>query len=167
MLTRVRLLSLATIAVLLLSSCALLPSDPVPAPIGLRMDGGVISFILPTCATNLPISVEVAPAPQGTFSPPVWTASGFLGKPRSPISLSSADWSSIRGDYSKLTKFSISVHLDRVDWSTIFDRPHGLADLQNLPPDVYWVGNDVVRTATQYFADNDADFPCPSPRASS
>lgn len=145
------------VAAALLGGCV--PSDPERPPMGLRLDNGVLSVLVPECASSDPISAEVRPVSGSTFPPAIWESSGFRGDVTKGIALSSDDWSSVSGSYVSVYPFDVTVRLrGRALGAAYENRP--LSDLEGLAPDTYRV-DGVVTTSATYLAQVAKKFPCP------
>lgn len=68
----------STVAALsgLLSGCTL-PSQPVDPPIGLRVDDGVVSAIVPSCPGEMVSGIEVLPRDPDREAPEAWSGEGL------------------------------------------------------------------------------------------
>jgi hypothetical protein len=150
--------SAALILIGSLSACA--PSDPSPGRAGLRMDGSVISVLVPDCAANFPVSVEVTPVVRSTSTATVWSASGFTGSVSAQgLRLGPGEWSTVEGDYSGLTEFEVDVFFSRGYVATAMARPGTIGDLENLPSGVFVV-DGARMTAEDFFATANSQRPC-------
>lgn len=154
----------ATLAIVFsLSGCVFAPSDPKTVPIAVRMDGDVVSVLVPQCPGG---SVESAYVDDlGAEEPGVklWQASGFVGRSDEPISFSSSSWSSVSGSYENLTGFGVAVATDAKNYSAGLDSDY-LSQARGLPPGKYVMNGQAV-TPSEYFAEA-ARYPCPAPGSS-
>lgn len=152
--------SVLGVALLLGALAGCVPSDPEGPPVGLRMDEGTLSVIIPNCPLDVPVSAEVIPLSSETFSSPVWTASGFHGDLAEGVRFSASDWSSVDGSYASTYPFEVSVNLSRGSVGTVFSK-YTIAQLQGLPSGTYLVNGEPM-TSTDYFASVAKKFPCAS-----
>ncbi|WP_159806079.1 hypothetical protein [Cellulomonas citrea] len=146
-----------------LSGCVFAPSDPKTVPIAVRMDGDVVSVLVPQCPGG---SVESAYVDDlGAEEPGVklWQASGFVGKSDEPISFSSSSWSSVSGSYENLESFGVMVVTEKGEYGGGLDSDY-LSQARGLPPGRYVVDGQAV-TSAEYFAEA-AKYPCPAPGSS-
>lgn len=147
---------------LLLPGCAL-PTVPNRPPIGIRQDSGVVSVVVPICPGDAVKSASItrmaavsAPADEA------WQATGFVGDQSRGIELGQRDWSSVRGDYSGWTWFSVDVTTQRSQYGAAVQSPGNLDKARSLPTDSFYVDGEVM-TSSDYQAGVAKDFPCPPP----
>jgi hypothetical protein len=88
-----------------------------------------------------------------------WSATGFIGDPSRGITLGPHDWSSVRGDYSSWTWFSVDVTTRGHNYGAAVRSPGNLDKLKSLPAGTFLV-NGKVMTPEEYQASVTKDFPC-------
>jgi len=151
------------VVVFSLSGCVFAPSDPKTAPIGVRMDDGVVSILIPECLGGSAGSAYVYDLEAESPDVKLWQASGFIGEPNGPISFSSSSWSSVSGSYESLESFGVMVVTESGEygWGLY---PEYLSSARGLPSGEYLMSGEAVRPA-EYFAEA-AKYPCPAPAPS-
>jgi hypothetical protein len=153
----------ALAAVWVVAGCGILPTEPVLPPVGVRLDNGVLSVIVPICPNDSVRSASVSRmAAESIPSDAPWSATGFTGDQSRGIALGPQDWSSISGDYSGWTWFGVEVRTDGHSYGGGFEMPEGLGKLQSLPSGSFYVDGKIVKAA-DYQASVARDFPCPAP----
>ena len=140
-------------------ACGLVPSDPEPPPVGLRLDDDVLTVLIPRCPGEQVVAARVeTQAADGSWQP-VWHATTFGGDAADGVELAEGAWEHTEGDYADPDGL-VGIAVDtshalygagRVD----------LDDLRGLPPGEYSVDSGVGDA--QEYARLVADFPCPGP----
>ncbi|WP_265520348.1 hypothetical protein [Oerskovia flava] len=145
---------LAGVAAALLAAC--LPVLPEQQPVGLRVDGGVISAVIPSCPGDAVLRAVVTPADPNIELQAAWSAEELLTDASGVVVLDRTSWRTVRGDYSGLAVFGVDVETESTGFGVPVDDPDSLRD---LPPDHFWVGGEIM-SAEQFRAMIAADFPC-------
>ena len=146
------------LAVALLSGCVFAPSDPVLPDVGMRLDGGVLTVIVPLCPDDEIVSAAVS-ARSESVSPPSWTARDFRGEPENGIELSGEDWGEVVGDYSSLDALDITIETEQTSFGTVIQPPDTLDEFRSLPAGAYDVEGEVL-TAEEFLTTARDDSPC-------
>ncbi|WP_315094281.1 hypothetical protein [uncultured Cellulomonas sp.] len=145
------------------AGCALLPSDPVRPPVGLRQDGDVLTVLIPDCPGVTVVGAAVTSrSSDATSGLPSWTATGFIGEVRNGVALDTRDWSEVDGSYAGLAAVDIEIDTGTSTYGTVVEPPRDREDLESLPVGHYDVGGEVVEAA-EYFDRVADDYPCPTP----
>ena len=106
-----RLTASATL-VLVSSSCGLVPAQPLRPELGVRVDGSIVSMLIPGCSTESIQSAHVYDRSEATFGPAVWSATGFVGQADGGVRFDGHDWSVTDGDYSGFPSIDVEVTTD-------------------------------------------------------
>lgn len=150
------LVSLTGVA-MTVAGCALFPSDPQSAPVGLRRDSGTISVFVPDCPGDEVTAAQVTPMSPDRELPASWIGSGFTGKRNDGISFGSSDWSKVTGDYHLLTSFFVTVETRRRYYGELVESST-LVRADSLSAGQVLVGKTSM-TATKY-REMAKKFPC-------
>ncbi|WP_213284393.1 hypothetical protein [Cellulomonas hominis] len=147
-------------AVLVLSaitSCALVPSDPLLPPVGLRVDGDVITVLIPQCPGQGVVSARVEQLSGEDTWAAVWEASDFTGAVPEGVRLDGEDWAVVDGSYAGADTL-LDVTVDTSD--TWFGAGRvDVREIRDLPPGQFDVDHELMGRA-EYDA-LVSDFPCP------
>lgn len=145
--------------VLFVSGCALAPSDPELPPIGTRLDGDVLTVIIPSCPNDQVMLAEVRARSESSVPAPSWTARDFEGDAQNGVELSAAHWEEAEGDYSSLNALDIAIETESRRYGTVVEPPRSLDEIRSLPEGSYDVDGAVL-TGKEYLARIGEDFPC-------
>lgn len=157
--TRRRTVLPAVLVLALLGACGLVPSDPDVPPVALRVDGDVLTVLIPPCPDERVVAARVeARAPDDSWQP-IWHASTFSGDPADGVLLAGEAWELTGGDYSD-PEGLVGITVD-TSHSWYGAGMVDLDDLRGLPPGEYAVDSGVGDA--QEYARLVQDFPCPDP----
>lgn len=114
--------------VLLVTSC--LPSDPVPPPVAVTLDHGVLTLIAPVCPDDTVVSVTVSADSDDSPGRIEWHGEDPV-KTEDPsrLVLDSEHWRSVHGSYAGLDRVAIAIDGTIGLYGTIVDLSHELNDL--------------------------------------
>ncbi|WP_019136133.1 hypothetical protein [Cellulomonas massiliensis] len=126
----------------LLATSACLPTQPEGRSVGVRLDDGVITMLVPLCAGEVVEAVEVRAVTPEDRPAADWRASGDLAG-GNVLTLSSEGWRETRGSYEHLGAISIDVATDRGYLGTVID---DLDEFRGLPDDTYVVDGQRQRS---------------------
>ncbi|NTW39414.1 MAG: hypothetical protein HGA44_05925 [Cellulomonadaceae bacterium] len=142
-----------------LGGCGYLPSDPESPPVGIRLDDGVLSVVVPRCADDAVLSAAVWARSEASSPPPRWTGSGFRGDQDRGIALAGTDWATTDGEYSTLDAYDVEVETENTIYGMAFEEPRTLDEISSLPDGSFDV-NGAVMTSADYFAMVGDEFAC-------
>lgn len=114
-------------------------STPVQVPLGVRADGGVLSFVLPVCFEDQITEAMVTPMDEETFPPPVWQAHGLLGDPSGVVAFDKGSWSEVSGSYAGQVDASYDFTGPRVSVGTTVS---SIESVSGLPAGIFDVNGE-------------------------
>jgi hypothetical protein len=135
-------------------------SDPVLAPVPVRVDSGTISVMIPLCADDRTLSVVVSVSQE--YGEPItkWTASAPTSvTDRRVLVLDAQHWGISEGSYAGLRRVGVTVVSEHARFGTVVD----LSDrtLGDLGPGQFSADGTKYDTGS-YAAMIERDFPCVS-----
>lgn len=146
--------------VTLLAGCGVFPSDPSVPPLALRVDGGVISVLIPHCGDEKVVAAAVYDAASGSPDPAVWSATGYTSEGGAEVRLDAASWRVSSGSYEDVHDVAIDVQTDGIRYggsATSVD----LDAARDLPDGIFFLNGAKVDAAGYQSAMT--HFPCRSP----
>lgn len=130
----------------------------VPAPLGVRIDGGVLRVIIPDCPGEGFTEASVTPIDAELSLPEAWTGGGIVVDLDGSVALSPSDWTSVTGSYDGLEWFDVVFRGPKRSAATVVD---DLDEVHGLPEGVYRVDDLKNMSMAEYREYLREEFPCP------
>lgn len=127
----------AAVAVLLLGCAGCGLSDPVRPPAGVRLDDGVLMVLIQECG-EIVQAARVIPIESASESPPVWSASGFLGNGEA-MRFDAGAWTMSSGKCSAPEPIGAEVQTSQGIFWVEFSGESDWTAASDLPPEIYLV----------------------------
>lgn len=133
-------------------------SHQSPAPLGVRIDDGVLGVVVPDCPGEGFTEASVTPIDAEVSLPEAWTGEGIVVDLDGSVALSPSDWTSVTGSYDGLEWFDVVLRGPKRSAATVVD---DLDEVHGLPEGVYRVDDLKDMSMAEYREYLREEFPCP------